>query len=106
MKHEKLDLQDHLSYEKLENYVKGFRSAISVDREGNVLLDAHREIEIARRYINTKALLDCPLDLDALKLLGNFFGDHCRPPSVLIVHPFLTLYCCLHLKWRPWRNAC
>jgi hypothetical protein len=50
--------------------VKSFRPAICVDREGNVLLDSSGEIEIARRYINTKALLDCESDEEALKLLG------------------------------------
>src|ERR1051325_5239667 len=59
VKPEKMERDDQLSYERLENFVKSFRPAICVDREGNVLLDSSGEIEIARRYIHTKALLDC-----------------------------------------------
>ena len=48
VKPEKLDRDDQLSYERLENFVKSFRPTICVDREGNVLLDSSGEIEIAR----------------------------------------------------------
>ena len=70
VKHEDLDVEDKLSYDKLVTYVKSFYLTKCVDVDNNFLFDDKGEHLFVPRLINTKALLECSSDEEALRLLG------------------------------------
>ena len=67
---EDLDAQYQLSYEKLSAYVKGFSPVKCVDVNGALLFDEEGEYLLVNRLINTKALLECSSNGEAMRLLG------------------------------------
>ena len=70
MRPKDLDAQDQLSYEKLFAYVKGFSPVKCVDVNGTLLFDEEGEYLLVNRLINTKALLECSSNGEAMRLLG------------------------------------
>ena len=70
MKPEDLDARDQLLYEKLSAYVKGFSPTKCVDVNNNLLFDDEGEYLLVNRLINTKALLECSSNGEAMRLLG------------------------------------
>ena len=70
VKPEDLDSQDQLSYGKLSVYVKSFSPAKCMDVNNNLLFDDEGEYLLVNRLINTKALLECSSNGEAMRLLG------------------------------------
>ena len=70
VKPEDRDAQDQLSYEKLFAYVKSFSPAKCVDMNNNLLFGNEGEYLLVNRLVNTKALLECSSDGEAMRLLG------------------------------------
>ena len=83
MKPKDLDAKDQLSYEKLVTYVRIFTPARCVDMDNNLLFYNNVEYLIVNRLINTKALFECFLDEEALRLLGR--GHACE--SLFVCFP-------------------
>ena len=65
-----LNVEDQFSYEKLVAYVRSFTSKRCMEVDNNFLFDDNRENILVNRLINTKALLECSSDEEALRLLG------------------------------------
>ena len=92
MKAEDLDAQDKLSYDKLAVYVKSLSPTKCVDVDNNFLFDDKGEHLFVPRLINTKELLECSSDEEALRLLGR--GRSCNFMFVLLSRGLIVSFDC------------
>ncbi|KAI5407378.1 hypothetical protein KIW84_053579 [Lathyrus oleraceus] len=70
VKYAMLGEEDRLAYKKLVDYVQSFSLAFWANRQGVPYLDEAGELITETRYINTKALLECDTEEEALALLS------------------------------------
>ncbi|XP_050875668.1 uncharacterized protein LOC127079311 [Lathyrus oleraceus] len=70
VKYAMLGEEDRLAYKKLVDYVQSFSLGFWANRQGVPYLDEAGELITEARYINTKALLECDTEEEALALLS------------------------------------
>ncbi|KAI5391421.1 hypothetical protein KIW84_076287 [Lathyrus oleraceus] len=70
VKYAMLGEEDRLAYKKLVDYVQSFSLGFWANRQGVPYLDEAGELITETRYINTKALLECDTEEEALALLS------------------------------------
>ena len=72
MKADQLGDEDKKSLRLLTAYVESFVLEEVVDKDGKNVFASDGQHVMSCRYIDTKALLDCKNEEDAMKLLGIF----------------------------------